>query len=186
MNTNLSALLERLRQPNAQDAWAQFAQVYSPLISYWARRAGVRTDDAPDLVQEVFATLIVKLPQFHYDPAKSFSGWLRTVTLNKGRQMKRRRSLPMLGADILPTVADNTQPGSFLETQDQNQAIGQAMTLVQAEFSPNVWKAFWESAVQGRPAAEVAAQLGLSVWTVYAAKSRVIKRLRVELAAFAE
>jgi RNA polymerase sigma-70 factor (ECF subfamily) len=35
--------------------------------------------------------------------------------------------------------------------------------------------------VAGRPAADVAAELGLSVDAVYAAKARVLRRLRQEL-----
>jgi RNA polymerase sigma-70 factor (ECF subfamily) len=50
------------------------------------------------------------------------------------------------------------------------------------DFQPATWKAFWEQAVEGRPAAEVAAELGLTIGAVYASKFRVLDRLRRELA----
>ncbi len=35
--------------------------------------------------------------------------------------------------------------------------------------------------IEGRPAGDVARELGVSVWTIYAAKSRLMRRLREEL-----
>ena len=52
---------------------------------------------------------------------------------------------------------------------------------MQADFKPVTWRAVWEHAVQGRPAAEVAAELGLTTAAVSCAKFRVISRLRQEL-----
>jgi RNA polymerase sigma-70 factor (ECF subfamily) len=52
---------------------------------------------------------------------------------------------------------------------------------MQNEFQPTTWRAFWEVVVSARTASEVAAELGISVDSVYAAKSRVLRRLRKEL-----
>jgi RNA polymerase sigma-70 factor (ECF subfamily) len=52
---------------------------------------------------------------------------------------------------------------------------------MQAEFSAATWKACWECVVEGRPAAEVAAELGISENAVYLARCRVLRRLRREL-----
>jgi RNA polymerase sigma-70 factor (ECF subfamily) len=53
---------------------------------------------------------------------------------------------------------------------------------MQRDFQPATWRACWETKVCGRPAAVVAAELGLSVAAVHAATSRVLRRLRQELA----
>ena len=55
---------------------------------------------------------------------------------------------------------------------------------MQAEFEPATWKACWESIVEGRSAAEVAAYLGISANAVYIAKSRVLTRLREVIGEF--
>jgi RNA polymerase sigma-70 factor (ECF subfamily) len=55
------------------------------------------------------------------------------------------------------------------------------MDVVKGEFQPATWQAFWGTAVDGRPAAEVGAELGMSPGAVYVAKSRVIARLRDEV-----
>mgnify|MGYP001589980010 CR=1 FL=1 len=99
MFTTSVSLLERLRQPAEQEAWTRFVQLYTPLIYGWARRVGLSPEDASDLVQDVFAALVRKLPEFVYDRTKSFRGWLRTVTLNKRRENLRRRNLPGIGSN---------------------------------------------------------------------------------------
>ena len=49
---------------------------------------------------------------------------------------------------------------------------------IRLEFQPATWQAFEGIARDGRPAAEVAAELGMSVNAATIAKSRVLKRLR--------
>jgi RNA polymerase sigma-70 factor (ECF subfamily) len=57
---------------------------------------------------------------------------------------------------------------------------------MQSEFQPTTWKACWETVAHGRPAAKVAAELRISIDSVYTAKSRVLRRLRQELAGLLE
>jgi RNA polymerase sigma-70 factor (ECF subfamily) len=49
---------------------------------------------------------------------------------------------------------------------------------VRPEVSDASWQAFWRTAVDGRPAQQVAADLGLSVAAVYHARSRILARLK--------
>jgi RNA polymerase sigma-70 factor (ECF subfamily) len=183
MHTTPVSLLERLRQPGEQGAWQRFMELYAPLLYYWTRRLGLQPQDAADLVQEVFATLVRKLPEFVYDPRKSFRSWLRTVTLNKWRDQLRQRTEPPAGghsAFANLAVPDNTEwVGQEEYRQD---LIRRALQIMQSEFQPTTWKACWEYVVCDRPAAEVAAELGISVGAVYVAKSRVLSQLRRELA----
>ncbi len=67
------------------------------------------------------------------------------------------------------------------EAEYRELLVARALELMQDEFQPATWKACWEVVVAGRPAAEVAAELGLTIGAVYAAKSRVLRRLRREL-----
>src|SRR5262245_41800561 len=67
-----ASLLQRLRTPGSGPAWDEFVELYSPLLFQWARRAGLKGEDAADLVQEVFVLLVRKLPEFEYDPSKGF------------------------------------------------------------------------------------------------------------------
>jgi RNA polymerase sigma-70 factor (ECF subfamily) len=144
---------------------------------------GLSAEDAADLVQDVFLTLVQKLPEFEYDPARSFRAWLRTVTENRWRDIRRRRAIaPRDAGDA--ALADAAIPdgtAALWEGEYRQLLIARAAQLMQAEFQPTTWKACWAVVVEGKSGAEVAAELGLSLDAVYAAKSRVLRRLRQEL-----
>ncbi len=176
------SLLERLKRPAAQDAWARFVRLYTPLLYHWARRLGLPAADAGDLVQEVFTVLVRKLPHFTYDPHQRFRGWLWTVTLNKLRESRRRQTVPTEpGDEMLASLAEPDPSEILTEDEYRRHLAGRALRLMQAEFHPTTWRAFLAYVTEGRPAADVAAELGISVGAVYAAKVRVLKRLREEL-----
>ena len=101
-----TSLLARLRTGEETQAWDRFVRLYTPVLFYWVRRQGVAADDAADLVQEVFALLVQKLPEFRYEEHGSFRGWLRTVTLNKWRDSHKRRKLPMADGGPTPQSAN--------------------------------------------------------------------------------
>lgn len=182
MHSTPLSLLERLRQPADQDAWSRFVRLYTPLLWYWAKRAGLREPDAADLLQDVFTLLVEKLPHFRHDGANSFRAWLRTVTLNKWRERGRRATLPVTGGDA--ALADLTVPDPLEEHWEadyRRHVVGQAVRLMRAEFQPTTWRACWEHVVGGKSAAAVAQELGLTPGAVRAAKFRVLTRLRQEL-----
>jgi RNA polymerase sigma-70 factor (ECF subfamily) len=184
MNTTSPSLLERLRGKGEPQAWNRFTELYTPLLYYWARRLGLQPQDAADLVQEVFAVLVQKLPEFSYDRGKRFRSWLRTVLVNKWLDLRRRRNEPPLAGDD-SAFADLAVPDDVAElggAEYRQNLLRRALELMQAEFQPTTWQACWEYVVEEKPAAEVAKHLGLSVGAVYVAKSRVLSRLRQELA----
>jgi RNA polymerase sigma-70 factor (ECF subfamily) len=181
-----ASLLKKLRQPavpNAPDAWRRFVQLYTPLLFHWAHRLGATAEDAADLVQEVFTVLVREMPTFRYDPAQRFRGWLWTILLNKWRDRVRQQAIGPSYADpgAMEAVAAPDNVEEFAEEEYRTYLIGRAMEVMQAELPPQDWHACHEYLIRGRPAAEVARELGLSVNQVYLAKSRILRRLRVEL-----
>jgi RNA polymerase sigma-70 factor (ECF subfamily) len=182
MDETSTSLLERLRRPD-EGAWSRFVDLYTPLLYYWACRMGLQAADAADLVQEVFTILLQKFPQFSYDKNKSFRSWLRTVTLNCWYDNRRRKFAALRDAGP-PGLQDVTAPDAaeaLWEKEYRDHLVGRAAEVMKAEFQPATWQAFWDLTVEGKSGAEVAAALGLSVDAVYAAKSRVLRRLRQEL-----
>jgi len=183
MQTTSVSLLERLRKRDEQEAWERFVQLYSPLLSHWARRLGLDGQDADDLVQDVFIVLVQKLPEFRYDASQHFRGWLWTVIHNKWRERGRRPAPPTptpleaLDGATEPDVADVVS-----EAEYQAYLLKRALELGRGEFQETTWRAFWECVVADRSTAEVALELGLSENAVYLAKGRVLRRLRQELA----
>jgi RNA polymerase sigma-70 factor (ECF subfamily) len=181
MNTTSITLLERLRRPGEHDAWPRFVRLYTPLLYSWARRLGLPAADAADLVQDVLLVLVQKLPEFSYDPRKSFRGWLRTIALNKYRERCRRPTTLPLEANGAGEPTTDDGAAAFEEAEYHRHLVQSALKVMHAEFEPATLTACWEFVVSGRPAAQVAAELGVSVDVVYGAKSRVLRPLRQEL-----
>jgi RNA polymerase sigma-70 factor (ECF subfamily) len=173
------SLLERLRKPDDQEAWSRFVSLYTPLFYFWCRRFKLSPDDAEDLIQDVFAILVDKLPEFIYDPNLRFRGWLWTVALNRLR--KRRRKPASLSDGQIETVEGTDTIAEFTEEEYRRFITERALLLMQTDFEPTTWKAFLEHTTNGRTAADVASELGITIGAVYAAKARVIGRLRTEL-----
>ncbi len=167
METTSASLLMRLKGPDEPAAWAG--------------RIGLQDADALDLVQDVFTSLLKKLPEFTYDADRGFREWLWVVTRNKYLERTRRKRLPVDAAAHPDQVA--ARPGVTAEEDDfRRHLLGRIVPAMRTQFQPTTWKAFWGSVVEGRPAAEVAAELGVSVDAVYKAKARVVSRLHGELA----
>jgi RNA polymerase sigma-70 factor, ECF subfamily len=182
MNTTPVSLLEQLRHAPDEAAWARFVRLYSPLLFGWARQAGLDEGDASDLVQDVFVVLLKELPRFQLDPAHSFRAWLKTVVLNRWRnQLKRQARAPARPGDAFLADVPARDDRLFEEQEYRRQLLRGALELLHDELQPATWKAFHEHGVNGRPAAEVAAELGMTVGGVYAAKCRVLGRLREHL-----
>jgi RNA polymerase sigma-70 factor (ECF subfamily) len=188
MNATSMSLLERLGQPAQTDAWNRFADLYTPLLYYWARRLGLQESDAADLVQDVFLLLLHKLPEFPDNRTGSFRSWLRTVLLNHWHSKQRRR---------VPVTVDGTGRGlEEVTVADAVAAFGErdyhaylarrALQVMQKDFQESTWRACWEQIVNGRSAADVASELGISEGGAYVAKCRILRRLRQELAGLDE
>jgi RNA polymerase sigma-70 factor (ECF subfamily) len=184
--TSLS-MLDRLRQaaPDAPD-WRRLQEIYWPLIQSWLLRVPGLRADADDLTQEVLVVLVRELPAFERRRDGSFRAWLRQITVNRMRafQKARRRRGRTGGAEIeslLAQLHDSTsdQARQWDEDHDRH-VLNQLLVLVQRDFRPRTWAAFTRSALDGRPAAQVAEELGMSVAAVLQAKARILKRLRAE------
>lgn len=185
MNTTSLTLLQRVKRRDDQAAWERFVRLYTPLLHRWVMRAGFNEVDAADLVQDVFAVLLVEMPRFEFDGTRGpFRAWLKTVTVNKCRESQRRRQVAHAeGGDNggLPTIPDDRELEAFWEVEYRSQLVRRALEIMQQQFEPRLWQCCWETAVNGRSAAAVGESFGMSEAAVYVAKFRVLRHLRQEL-----
>lgn len=63
-------------------------------------------------------------------------------------------------------------------TEYERSVFRWAADQVKHQCAESTWHAFWLVSVEGRPAAEAASELDMSVGAVYIAKSRVVARIR--------
>jgi RNA polymerase sigma-70 factor (ECF subfamily) len=185
--TSLS-LLQRLQhaKPDASD-WERLHELYLPLIRAWLSRAPGIGDEVEDQTQEVFVVLVRKLPSFQRRRDGSFRAWLRQITLNRIRSFwKARRRRPRSGLtedeeQFLSRLADPASDLSRQWDREHDRHVCQKLlALVRPGFKATTWEAFTRYAIDDRPAADVARELGMTETAVMQAKSRVIKRLREE------
>jgi RNA polymerase sigma-70 factor (ECF subfamily) len=181
-STSLS-LLEQLRGVDQAAAWPRFVHLYTPVLVRWAERLGVRPADQPDLIQDVFLVLLRSLSTFDQARGKSFRAWLHAVFVNKWKDMCRKRVPAPLATDdsnIAPAADDHTL--AVDEAEYRAVIVARAAKLIRADFNEATWQAFWATAVEDRAVPIVAKELGITTNAVYLARSRVLARLRVELA----
>src|SRR2546429_6122886 len=95
MHATPPSLLERLRDAGDDDARRRFVDYCGPFLFHWAFRLGASRQDAVDFVQDMFVLLFEKLPEFQYDPQKSFRGWLFVALKNEWLKRKRKGQLPV-------------------------------------------------------------------------------------------
>jgi RNA polymerase sigma-70 factor, ECF subfamily len=183
VNTTSLTLLDRLAGPDDHEAWGRFVELYTPLLLSWCKRVGISDADSADLIQTVFVLLYENLPKFRYDPGRSFRAWLKTVLMNAWRNQLRKNRTGLTGSNEPdPSLIPDTDPRLQLEEAEYcAHLVHRAMRMLQDDFEPTTVRACWEFVVEERPAREVAEELGISVNSVYLAKSRVLRHLRNEL-----
>jgi RNA polymerase sigma-70 factor, ECF subfamily len=182
MLTTSASLLGHLQQADDPRAWERFVHLYSPVLCVWASRTGLQEADALDLVQEVFVTLVEKLPEFTYDSERSFRRWLFTVTRNKCMEKARRKTL-RLDHRVRPDEIGSAVVDESVERSDfHSHLLTNLLPETSRFFQASTWQAFYAHVVEGQPAAKVAARLGITVSGVVKAKFRVLSRLHRELA----
>jgi RNA polymerase sigma-70 factor (ECF subfamily) len=180
------SLVLRLRNLDDEKAWAEFVQIYEPMVYRLARAKGFQDADAHDLCQEVFRAVASAIERWDPDPAKgSFRGWLfciaRNLMVNFLTSQKKQirgsgrssvyemlQSYPVADADAAAEFAIEFKRRAFHWAADQ----------VKHEFTESTWQAFWRTGVDNQPVVDVARQLGISEGAVYIARSRVLARLR--------
>ena len=183
------SLLVRIRDPHDEHAWAEFLEIYAPLVDRLARRGGLQDADAADLVQEVFRAVAGAINRWDPDPSRgSFRGWLFRIARNlMVNLLADRRRNPRGSGDTAVARLLERQPAPdgedtvHFDAEYRRRLFEWAVEQLRGDFSESTWQAFWRTAVDGEGPRSVAESLGLSVGAVHIAKSRVIARLRQAL-----
>jgi RNA polymerase sigma-70 factor, ECF subfamily len=185
-----TSLLDRIRLHDDGPSWKRLVDLYTPLIQGWLRRYGsaVQAHDLDDLVQEVLAQVVRGLPEFQHNRRPgAFRCWLRMIAVHRLLAFRRaQKSRPVASGDsvIDGQLAQLEDPESALSSlwdhEHDRHVLRRLRELIQPEFNPTTWQAFTRTALKGERAADVAADLGITLNAVLLAKSRVLRRLRQE------
>jgi len=181
-----TSFLARLKASEPQ-AWERLVGLYHPAVYAWCRRANLQPPDAADVLQEVFRAVALSVAGFRPDSTSgSFYRWLKAITRSKICDHYRRRDnqAVAIGGSAARQRLEDLPAHDLPDEEDRSSETGvmhRGLAMIRAEFEDRTWQAFWLTAVDGLPAPEAAAQLGMNPAAVRQCKCRVLHRLRQAL-----
>jgi RNA polymerase sigma-70 factor (ECF subfamily) len=179
-------LLVRLHCRHDERAWADFVEIYEPLVYRIARARGLQHADALELTQEVFVSVASAIDRWEPDPARGrFRTWLFRIAHNQIVDFlaaRCRRAQATGDTAVARLLEQQAAPGpdesTLVKQESRRRLFHWAAERIRGEFQESTWNAFWRTAVEGEEIGPVAASLRMTVGAVYSARSRILARLR--------
>ncbi len=193
------SLIARLDNWEDQRTWDEFYQTYWKLIYAVAIKAGLRSDEAFDCVQETILSIAKQSKKKLYDPELgSFKTWLMNMTrwrINDQFRKRKKDSAMLIGEwenDRKTAVIDRVEDPSgdvlsrLWNMEWKKNIADAALSRVKAQVSPKQYQIFDCYVIKQWDAKRVQDQLSVSMAQVYLAKHRVGAILKRELAKLEE
>ena len=157
------SLIPRVNDLGDRAAWTEFQGIYQPVV---LRMAGLAGADAQDVMQQVFLSI-----------SKSIEGWipgdlqapfracLTMIVRNAITKALTRRPHDVASGstsivDLLETQPDPQATTAEILAEARKELIRWATEQIRSELSEVTWNAFWRTAIEGLPIAEVAKSTG--------------------------
>ena len=162
-------------------------RLYAELVYRWCRNAGLQSDDAADVSQDVFRIVSQKIDSF--EPGRKASGnfraWLWGIARIQILDYHRKRHRQPIGSggsdanQLLTQLEDYAEQPATVDNLDPRQILlNSALEILQPKFDPTTWQSFWRMSIEGHSAKEIGNDLNLTSSAVRQAKYRVICKLR--------
>lgn len=188
------SLILKLADWKDQRSWDEFYRTYWRLIYSVAIQAGLREQEAWDVVQETVLTIAKQTKKNVYDPSRgSFKTWLWNVTrwrISDQFRLRRKDTASPVNQDSdmsdavpLDFIADagDSSFEKIWEKEWQQNIMKAALERVKAKVSPKQFQIFDYNVIRGMKAGDVHKKLGVSIAQVYLAKHRVGALLNKEV-----
>jgi RNA polymerase sigma factor (sigma-70 family) len=184
-------LVERIKDPGDIESWNAFYERYKGLVLGVAIKAGLRADEAEDVLQATMASVSKNIGSFEADPAHgSFSAWL--LKLARWRildQFKKR--LPSAPSNEEPSDATARTPtvdrladpkaadlARVCDAERERWLMEKALEELPGQVRAEDYQIFHLLTVQQKPVAEVARMVGKGRAQLYLIKHRVTSVLK--------
>ncbi|QEG21920.1 RNA polymerase sigma factor [Mariniblastus fucicola] len=178
-----NSLIVRMHDRDDNEAWAEFVQIYQPLVERFIQKHRLQYADAAEVTQEVLSRVARSIESWDPDHDKSsFRGWLYRITRNLTIDFLRRKQNEQHRIPIAdPAVSQIADPGKVdsmeFQAEYERQLFQWAAERLKSSFKPVNWQAFWLSTIEGVPVEQVAEQLEIHCGAVYVARSRIMARM---------
>lgn len=177
-----STLLEGLKDPANHSVWSEYVERYRPMIVRTAQRAGLCESDAEDVAQNSLVDFASAYRSGGYSRERGkLRSWLFGIVRNRIRQRRAEQGPATQAAQGDTALAAEVAPDEFERLWDEewrDAVLRRCTEEVRTEVEERTFEAFRRFALEGRPAEEVAAELGMTANAVSLAKRRVLERIR--------
>ena len=179
------SLLVQVRSPANREAWDEFVLTYRPVIYRLARHKGLQDADAQDLAQRVLMAVASAIGSWEKsNESVRFRHWLRRVArnaiLNVLTRQPQDRAAGGTSVQELLLEQPSADPHALadIELEYRRELYLRAARIVRDDVEPHTWRAFELTVIENRSIDEAAIELDKPVGTIYAARSRIMRRLR--------
>lgn len=186
ITTHIS-LIQRIKDPNNENAWETFCLGYSDLIDKILSKGGIFPDDIYDLRQDILLKLWKKLPNFDYEPKKGkFRSWLYAIIKNttstyiSAQHTSSKRSQQYFQTYKKGHTLESSQFNKFVDEEWKEYLCVKALSQLSDVFSEQSIEIFKDS-LKGHSPADLAEKYTLKENTIYRIKNRVKERLIIEI-----
>ena len=183
-----ATLLAAVKSPEDRRAWDDFVTLYRPVIYRMARRRGLQDADAQDVTQNILVRIAGAIGRYEQKPGIRFRHWLSRVARNAIlTSISQKPHDAATGGSVMRDLLEEQPDVSLdaeqdLETEYRREQYLRAAAIVRTDVNEETWRAFEMTVIEGVSCEAAAESTGNSVGTVYAARSRVVKRLREQIA----
>jgi RNA polymerase sigma-70 factor (ECF subfamily) len=184
-------LVAQLKNVDHQDSWRQFFALYRRLILGVAIRAGLREQEAEDVLQETMTSVAKHIREFEADPKRgSFRAWLLKMARWRIQDQFRKRLPVAAGSAVAfdetattPTIervpdARKVDLERLCDAEWKEQLMKRALEDLQFEVKAEHYQIFHLVTAEQKPIAEVAGMVGRNAAQIYVVKHRVSNALR--------
>jgi RNA polymerase sigma-70 factor (ECF subfamily) len=178
--TTRTSLLLRIRNLQDTQAWAEFHDLYAPLLYRYARARGLSHEDAEDIRSTCYETIVRQIARFEYDEHKGgFKAWLRTLVDRRVIDRLRKRREKLAESQQLRDVqSDEPSAEQLWEQHWRQQHLLYCMELSRHRVSEQAYEVFRLLVQEERSVEEVCQRLQINRNQVYKAKARVLENIR--------
>lgn len=180
MHTTSLPLLGRMRLRSDEASWSEFVDLYAPLLYRWNVSAGLQPADAEEVVQEVLIVVHRRIDDFDRGRPGAFRAWLRAITLNKIREIRRlrRRDAAWTADGGAPELLPDHGADFAWAERYAEDLFRRACELVRPLVTEATWKMFMAAYVEGLPVPAIARRFGVTKNAVYVAQCRCLAKVR--------
>ena len=180
------SLLLRIRDRKDADSWAEFFDLYSPLLYAYARDRGLTHEDAEDIRASCYETIVKRIGEFEYQEQKTgFRAWLRTMVNRRVVDLYRKKKIPNAESSDLRNLEDNDVSDDELwERNWRLHHLRYCVAQVGKRVQGSTFEAFKLLTEEGLEPAQVSKRMQMNVDQVYKIKSRMLKMISVEMKNF--